>query len=193
MKRKWLHIATILVGVSSAFGSNHFFQQTAVLQPPHDKATGTHNEGRACFSFKYGVRKDAFNGDPPLVDWDLGYGFAAINNQDWFILHNSNENRTVIRDLGQLNWSDSIEAPRLEPLPLLPKGQPRNVVIDTSGDTGKLWAKTTRIMAKVVRGHMYLMRIKDEETDFYALFRVDEFEQGSYCRISWKLIPSPKD
>jgi len=192
VKRKWLvHIAMILACVSSAFASNPLYQQTATLHPPRDKTTGKYDEGRACFSFKYGLRKDAFNGDPELDDWDLGYGFAAINHQDWFILHNSNENRTVIRDLGELNWSDSFKAPPLEPLPLLPKGEPRNVLVDASGDTGALWAKTTRIMAKVVRGHMYLMRIKDEQTDFYAMFRVEEFEQGSYCRISWTLIPSP--
>ncbi|MBI4470285.1 MAG: hypothetical protein HY650_13285 [Acidobacteria bacterium] len=181
------HLLVLLACASSAIGGNFLFQQTVTLYPPRDKVTGKYDEGRAQLSFKNGVRKVASDGQ-----WDLGYGFAAINNEDWFILHNSNENRTVIRDLGEFNWSDPFKVPVLEPLPLLAKGEKRQVTVDASADTGRLWGKTVNIMAKVVGGHLYVMRIKDEETDFYALFRVEVFEQGSYCTISWRIIPAPE-
>jgi len=40
--------------------------------------------------------------------------------------------------------------------------------------------------------HMYLVHIKDEAWDFYALFRVESLTQRSNCVISWSLIQSPE-
>lgn len=191
-----MQLVIILACVFSAFASNPCYQQGVTLHTPQDKATGKYDEARACFSFKYGLRNDESDRDWHLGgDWDLGYGFV-IGDDDWFILNNYSDNRTVIKDLGALNWSDSIHAPPLEPLPLLPKAERRpmngyvesfRLLMDLSGNTNK-----SNIMAKVVIGHMYLMRLKDEETDLYAMFRVEKFVQGSYCRISWALIPSPQ-
>lgn len=187
LKRFW--VILILAGCVSGASHRHLlYQQSVTLYPPNDKATGKYDEGRACLSFNPGVRKQDANNH-----WDVGYGFAAINDEDWFILHTSNENRTAIKDLGELSWSNMFKVPMLEPLPMLPKGERRKVTVDSSGDTGKRWARTTNMMAKVVTGHMYLMRIKDEERDFYVMFRVEEFEQGSYCTITWRLIPSPEN
>ena len=31
---------------------------------------------------------------------------------------------------------------------------------------------------------IYLMHIKDEKSDFYAMFRVEDFKQGEYCTIT---------
>ena len=45
---------------------------------------------------------------------------------------------------------------------------------------------------KVVLGNMYVMRVVDENNDFYVLFRVDEFESGKRVKFSWKRIPAPK-
>jgi hypothetical protein len=159
--------------------------QTVTLYPPRDKATGKYDESRACFDFKSGALKQGRS-------WSLGYGFMAINDQDWFILQNSRENRTVIRDLGELKWSDSFEIPEMEPLPRLPEGERRSVVIDSSADTHQQWASETRIHAKVAVGHIYLIRVKDDESDFYVLFRVEEFRQQERCAISWKRIRSPE-
>jgi hypothetical protein len=46
---------------------------------------------------------------------------------------------------------------------------------------------------KVVLGNMYVMRVVDENNDFYVLFRVDELERGKRAKISWKRIPAPQE
>ncbi|MEW6212323.1 MAG: hypothetical protein AB1631_28610 [Acidobacteriota bacterium] len=159
--------------------------QTVTLYPPRDKVTGKYDESRACFDFKSGALKTGRY-------WTLGYGFMAISNQDWFILQSSSQSRSVIKDLGELKWEDSFEIPALEPLPVLPAGERRSVVIDSSADTHKQWASETRIHAKVAAGHIYLIRVKDDESDFYVLFRVEEFKRQERCAISWKRIQSPE-
>jgi len=46
---------------------------------------------------------------------------------------------------------------------------------------------------KAVPGNMYVMRVVDENNDFYVLFRVDELEKGKRVKISWKRIEAPKE
>ncbi|HKP86922.1 MAG TPA: hypothetical protein VJZ26_12545 [Blastocatellia bacterium] len=182
MKTQRFFIALIIsLCASGAFSRNVVLAQTVTLHPARDKATGKYDEGKACFDFKSGGLRNGAKGR-----WDLGYGFASINGEDWFILSGSNEVRSVIKDIGEFNWNDSFKVPALKPLPELPKGEPRQVVVDASADTGKAWERTTNIMAKVITGHIYLMRIKDEESDFYVLFRVEDFKQDEFCAITWK-------
>src|SRR5260370_23058625 len=102
--------------------------QTVTLVPPRDPVTGKYDEGKSCFSFKYGLAKEITKGR-----WDLGYGFLSISDQDWFTLNpTSNENCSVIRDLGKLDWKGPFTVPVLEPLPELPKGKWREITIDSS-------------------------------------------------------------
>jgi len=125
-------------------------------------------------------------------DWDLGYGFLAISDQDWFEVSHAPWNRSVMRDLGKLNWFDQFKVPILVPLPELAKGERRNITVDSSADTHSAWAATTEIFAKVVVGHMYAIHVKDDEADYYALFRVEDHIQRDHCTISWKVIDSPE-
>lgn len=46
---------------------------------------------------------------------------------------------------------------------------------------------------KASAGNMYVMRVVDEDNDFYVLFRVDELERGKRAKISWKRIPAPQE
>ncbi len=162
-------------------------QQRVTLYPLPDRKTTQSFNGTSCFDFRAGSRMNGARGR-----WDLGYGFAILNNEDWFILSGGRETRTVIKDLGELRWTDPLEVRALKPIPEPANGEQRKHPIDTSGDTGDVWAKTTNTMAKVAIGHIYLMHIKDAESDFYVLFRVDSFNQQSYCTITWRLIPTPE-
>ena len=182
-----LLIATLLLfcclNVSAAGG----FQQTVTLFVPRDPTTGTYNEQRACINFSTAALSEA---TPNRCD--LRYGSLQINNEDWFGVSAGNEKRSVIKDLGEKNWSDRFQIPALEPLPELKKGETRVIGIDASADTHKRWAATNGIHAKAIEGHMYLVHIKDEESDFYALVRVESLTQRNNCVISWSLIQSPE-
>src|SRR5215471_16431095 len=80
--------------------------QTVTLTPPKDPVTKKYNEGRSCYSFKQGALKEAILKRTKTNEWDLGYGFLAISDEDWFVLHTSRVNRTVIHDLGEIDWNE---------------------------------------------------------------------------------------
>jgi hypothetical protein len=186
MKVQKLSLVLIII---AAFASSVFPEEVPLnqvtLYPP--RVSGRYDEGPACFNFKVGALKKDANGR-----WDLGYGFANIGGDEWFILFSSTQTRTVIKDLGELKWSDSFAIPVLEPLPKLRETEPRHITVDASAGTGKKWEKTTNIMAKVVVGHIYVLHIKDPRSDFYVAFRVEDFKPGEYCTITWKRAPTPR-
>lgn len=53
--------------------------------------------------------------------------------------------------------------------------------------------KIDPIFVKAVVGHMYVIHVVDQTSDFYALFRVESLERGDTCTISWRKIPSPQE
>ena len=162
-------------------------RKVTLYAPPDRKAPDAFDQTKRCFDFRAGSMMNGAKGR-----WDLGYGFAILNNEDWFILSGARETRTVIKDLGELRWTDPLEVRALKPLPELASGEQRKHTIDTSGDTGDVWAKTTNTMAKVAIGHIYLMHIKEAESDSYVLFRVEDFKQQAFCTITWTRIPTPE-
>ena len=77
--------------------------------------------------------------EPGCCKWDLSYGQIYLgDDQDWFLLNATRDNRSVIKDLGELSWSSSIKISALKPLPLLKKGEERRLAIDTSGRPGAI-------------------------------------------------------
>src|SRR5258708_6386596 len=149
---------------------------TVTLAIRHDQTSGRLIEKWAEFNLKRGSV-----GEGPGDDWDLDYGFLAINNEDWFEVSHAKGKRSVMKDLGELNLSDQYKVPVLTPLPELAEGESRNITIDSGGDTHRGWAATTQIFAKVIIGHLYAIHVKDEHSDFYALFRVEEHQQRDHC------------
>lgn len=53
--------------------------------------------------------------------------------------------------------------------------------------------KVDPIFVKAIVGHMYVIRVVDNDSDFYVLFRVEEIVRGDNCTISWKRIPPPAE
>jgi hypothetical protein len=71
------------------------------------------------------------------VPCDLLYGYLQANDElDWFQSSRSEGNRSVIRDLGELDWSADMPVPVVEPLAKLKPGERRNVTVDVSGADG---------------------------------------------------------
>ena len=178
----------VAIALSAAFAAA--LGQTVTLVPPVDPVTRKYDEGRSCFNFKLGVLKETVLKETKKNDWDLSYGFLSIGGEDWFTLHFAA--RSVIKDLGELNWDSPGTVPVLEPLPPFPKDKPREITVDSSGDTHKEWAKATPTVAKALLGHLYALHVKNDADDFYVLFRVEELEQGKRCVISWRRVPSPE-
>jgi hypothetical protein len=52
--------------------------------------------------------------------------------------------------------------------------------------------KVSPVFVKAVVGHLYVIHVVDDLSDYYALFRVDALERGDNCTISWKLIEVPQ-
>src|ERR1051325_8006054 len=52
--------------------------------------------------------------------------------------------------------------------------------------------KIDPIFVKAVAGHLYVVHVVDETSDFYALLRVESVERGDKCIISWRRIPTPQ-
>jgi hypothetical protein len=53
--------------------------------------------------------------------------------------------------------------------------------------------KVDPIFVKAIVGHMYAIRVVDEQNDFYALFRVEEIKKGDSVVVSWRRIDAPPE
>ncbi|MDQ2856835.1 MAG: hypothetical protein M3R68_10935 [Acidobacteriota bacterium] len=72
---------------------------------------------------------------------DLSYGkIYAGADRDWFVLTGTSDSRSVIRDLGERAWSDTMKVSAIQPLPKLKEGEQRRITIDTSGAPGSTGA-----------------------------------------------------
>ncbi len=184
MKLRPIYVLLVVFICSVAIaGQNKTSLQTVSLYSP---LSSKYDDTRAWFDFERGERTSK-----PTAD--LEYGCLRIGEDyDWFGVSQAKENRSLIRDLGELNWSDDYEVPVIEPLPKLEDGKTPRIIIDSSGDTGKAWAKSNGMFVKAIVGHLYAMHVKDTDSDFYVLFRVESIERGENCTISWKLADAPE-
>jgi hypothetical protein len=103
-------------------------QQTITLYAP---LKYQYDQSRAFVDFQFGTfaKDDA--------DWDVGYGLLyAGDDFDWFQSSAASSNRSVIKDLGEYNWTDRFTIPVVEPLAKLKPGERRQIGVDTSGADG---------------------------------------------------------
>lgn len=128
---------------------------------------GNDNYDLAAFSFKYG-------GNGPVTrkltrnNWDILFGNGA-RDRDTFEVTMVTDDRSRIKDLGELSWYDTFKVPSLDAYP----------------------APTREPSVNAVTGHMYLVHSRDRDSDYYALFRVEALQPLQSVTISWKLIPEP--
>ena len=86
---------------------------------------------KSCLDFQKGPGRIAH------ADCDLKYGLLYAGDElDWFQSPSSQGDRSVIKDLGEHDWSTRFEVPGVEPLPKLKPGEQRQVTVDTSGADG---------------------------------------------------------
>jgi len=139
--------------------------------------------GKSAFSFKRGVRDD---NDREITrnNYELQYGNINLNgDSDWFTVTMTSDDRSRIKDLGVLQWSDIVE------VPLLPAStELEGFRVPSKTET----QDTSPNVARVVAGHLYVVHSKDSDSDFYTLFRVDNLLPSDQVSISWKVVPSPE-
>jgi hypothetical protein len=72
----------------------------------------------------------------PEVHPALTYGATYLGEDlDWFDVYETD--RTVIKDLGKINWNDKFKLSVIKPLRELKPGEQRRLAIDTSGKPGR--------------------------------------------------------
>jgi len=141
--------------------------------------------GKSAFNFEHGLRSDSEQFTHNHVD--LLYGSWSISgNSDWFCVSSGGENPSKIKDLGALEWSD------LERVPVLLATPPTSTGIRTPLAGESYEDSTEQRVAKAIAGHLYIVHMKDTESDIYAMFRVERLNPSDNCVITWKLVASPE-
>jgi hypothetical protein len=87
----------------------------------------------------------------------------------------------TIKDMGELSWSEVHEVPVLMFTPH-PHGYP------VPGHR----AVFSNEVVKAKVGHMYVLRVKKQKTDFYTLLRVEAIDPKGECTFTWKRVPPAK-
>ncbi|HEV2830102.1 MAG TPA: hypothetical protein VGW76_21055 [Pyrinomonadaceae bacterium] len=192
MKNKTLLAAFL---ITTVFGL-HAHGQTAELQTQPQTITlfsrityKDQGYGRSAFNFRHGVRSDVEGWEKLTNNYSpLLYGSISINGDtDWFSISMGGEDPSRIKDLGELEWSQVYYTP------FLPANPPLSSGIRFPGKNEPFESSSEGRVTQVVAGHMYVVHIKNRETNLYAMFRVDALEPSHHCTISWKLVPSPED
>ena len=146
--------------------------------------------GKSAFSFNYGVRSDA---GPRVTrnNYELLYGGINRNgDSDWFSVIMVTNDRSRIKDLGEVNWSDPFD------VPYIPASVQPNNGIRFPSKNQTFEQSSNGQVTRVVAGHMYVLHSKDSDTDLYTLFRVEKLVPSDEVTISWKVVrrrnPAPK-
>lgn len=146
--------------------------------------------GKSAFSFNHGLRSDA---GPRITrnNYELLYGSIRFNgDSDWFSVTMVTDDRSRIKDLGVLNWSDPFE------VPYIPASVEPNRGVRWPAKTETFEQSSNGQVARVVPGHLYVLHSKDSNSDLYTLFRVEKLVPSDEVTISWKVVrrqnPAPR-
>ena len=152
-----------------------------------DKSQGY---GKSAFSFNHGLRSDA---GPRITrnNYELLYGGIRWNgDSDWFSVTMVTDDRSRIKDLGELSWSDPFD------VPYIPAGVEPNKGIQWPAKTETFEQSSNGQVTRVVAGHIYMLHSKDSHSDLYTLFRVEKLVPSDQVTISWKVVrrqsPDPR-
>ena len=144
--------------------------------------------GKSAFNFQNGLRSDNEIWEQVARNYaHLMYGSISFDpGTDWFSISMGDNDPSRIKDLGELKWSEVYYTPLLLANPHQSTG------IRFPGPQESFEESSDERVARVIAGHMYLVHIKNRETDLYAMFRVETLEPSDHCTISWKVVPSPE-
>ena len=140
--------------------------------------------GKSAFSFRHGVRSDVGH-EVTRNNYELLYGNLNLDgDSDWFSVTMVTDDRSRIKDLGALTWEEVVKLP-LIPLSAGTSHQP----IRFPRETETLEESSQGRVTRVAEGHVYLVRSKDRDSDFYTVFRVEKLLPSDQVTISWRNVP----
>jgi hypothetical protein len=120
--------------------------------------------------------------------YDIRYGGLSLNGDDnWLDIVNRRGAQSMIKDLGEMSWSEVDHVPILFASP-----QPHNGEMIHRFGRGVIETSPEGIVVKALAGHVYVMHVKDQKTDYYVMFRVEAIDPKGECTLSWKRVPSPE-
>jgi hypothetical protein len=145
--------------------------------------------GATGFNFTHGLRSDDELWLPITHNSaEILYGSIALNgDSDWFSVSMGGDNPSKITDLGVLDWSD------IKSIPELPATPPTTEGIRGPALHGDPEVMTENRVTNAVDGHLYLVHIKNAQTNIYAMFKIVELVPSDNCTISWKLVKAPEN
>jgi hypothetical protein len=164
---------------------NRIQVQTAIIFS-HTKQK---NYEKSIFNFEYGVRGDTESPNRGKR-FDIRYGGISENgHNNWIDIVHRRGAQSMIKDLGEMNWSEVYYVPVLFANPTPHTGE---LTHSYAGVRGVTKISPEEVVVKAVIGHMYVMHVQDQETDYYVMFRIEEIGPNGECRLTWKLVPSPE-
>ena len=148
---------------------------------------GGRDDGRSAFNF-YGVRGDDKQGLRVTHNSvHLVYGNISIDRDtDWFEVSRGGDDSSRVKDLGAMQWADVSDAP------FLPANPRSSRAFRLPGQGMSFEQSSDGQITRAVAGHMYVAHIKNNGAEFYAMFRVDALDPSKRCKISWRVMRSPK-
>lgn len=192
-KRFWVVFAYACLAIICGAATRMEAQESDLSRIPTQTVTlfsqAKHKDHeRSRFSFELGVRGDE---EPPSrrASYDLRYGGITDNsNNHWFDVAMGSGSRRQLKDLGEMKWSDVYNVPILFASPV-----PHSGCVSWTHKPGKVIEISPEgVNIRAVTGHMYVMHVKDDDSDFYVMFRVESLEPEGECTINWKRVPSPE-
>lgn len=141
--------------------------------------------GKSAYSFEKGLRSDV--GIAVTRNYyDLFYGSNSLDGDtDWFNVSGGTNELSRIKDLGEMSWDD------VSYVPVLPARQASGPIrVPRRGESYE--HSSDGQVTRVVVNHIYLLHVKDSDSDFYVMFRVEKLKPSDRCVISWKIVPSPE-
>lgn len=151
------------------------------------------DDSRSSVNFETGERGPARGGG----FYDLRYGGVIIGAPgnsgvflaDWLDVLDC---RSMIVDLGAKAWLDFKETPPLPSPQYLTEAlalAPCSVVVDASAGAKEISPYHQMVVPKA--GHVYFMRLVNQNRVSYLMFRVESVNSKESCVISWKPVTPP--
>ncbi|HEX8502576.1 MAG TPA: hypothetical protein VF659_18485 [Pyrinomonadaceae bacterium] len=117
--------------------------------------------------------------------FDIHFGGLTFNgDSNWLQIPNRAGTRSVLKDLGALDWAELKSLPVLEPSPAPHTG---GVTFRARG------FHPADAVVRAVPGHVYVLRVKDGKADYHAVFRIESITPNGECSLTWKRARSPKN